>query len=146
VKSDSEEFIRRLSREFPSLLSCLEEHIEYYEELIPHNFMAACVVEFAISLFVDAQLHRPGCANTPRIRLNRFLSILEEEWMRGNADVQELIAVSFLEDLAPTPSHRGWGIREELPVVLATWLSGRDDEVDRMHRDDHPVDPEGDTQ
>jgi hypothetical protein len=82
-------FINALLLRVPELKALYEEHLGDNEELLPHVFMWD-VTRFAIAQADNVQTHEP---------LRRLLAVLEEALEGGADKVNELIAVSFAENL-----------------------------------------------
>jgi hypothetical protein len=78
----------------PALEPLYQEHMADYDELLPHVLMGD-VTRLAMQLHVQALR---GAAEA-RDQLTQLLHILEEEMQSSDDEVQELIAVSFLENL-----------------------------------------------
>ena len=76
-------FCEELVQKVPLLAALMKEHLEYYDELIPHVFMGD-VSRYVIS-------HREG-----REQVGDFLDQCFRDY---GDDIQNLIAVSFLENL-----------------------------------------------
>jgi len=83
-------FVKLLLEVCPELIPIYNEHIDDYEELLEHVFMAD-VTRFAEQLYiVDSN---SDC-------LTRLLAFLDETFDYGNEIIKELISVSFLENLS----------------------------------------------
>jgi hypothetical protein len=98
-------FVRSIVARFPGLTTLLDEHIENnFGEVLPHVFFGD-VTRYVLSLVAtnDDSL-------SPRRELRDVLDYLEEAYTGGDEELQELIAVSFLENL-PRPGETGAGIR-----------------------------------
>lgn len=79
------------------------KHIEYYDELIPHVFLGDLtryIVDLYKSIFQDLPDKRKNKWN----EIYKILSYLENGLSLGNKEIQELIAVSFIENLDLTDS------------------------------------------
>ena len=83
-----------ISQAVPSFAPVLAEHLHDNGELLPHPLMSELL------RFVGAQLNQPG--HTP-VEVLTILGILEAEVSGGDADTENAIAVSFLEDLEAAP-------------------------------------------
>lgn len=85
-------FCRELAERFPRLRPILIEHEELNEDVLPHVFFGDFrrFVEELLSEGVTAQL-KP------------IFNFLEEAYNRGDDPIENVIAVSFLEDLWDHP-------------------------------------------
>jgi hypothetical protein len=104
-----DEVVPLLVRRVPELHAAYDEHIRYYDELLPHVFFAD------VSRFV---LSRAAASDDPPV--NRCLAFLEDVLEDGDELAQELVVVSFVENIgpddAPTPTFF-----EIWPKKLAEW-------------------------
>ncbi len=99
-----------LAWRFPGLRPALDEHLDDNEgEILPHPLMAA------YERWLEARFE----AGDPEI--SPVLASLEEAYATGGEEVQELIAVSFLEHLPRSPEP-GWGLREHLGPAMTEQL------------------------
>lgn len=89
------ETIHRLVSAEPALAADLNEHIDSYEQLLPHLFMVE-LVERLVDWLGSGQ-------EADRARVMTVLNLLEDEYGR-NFEIDELIAASFVEDL-PDPGE-----------------------------------------
>jgi hypothetical protein len=97
-------FVRSMVAHFPSLYTLLEDHIrDNGGEVLPHVFFGE-VTRYILSLLLAAG------RLPPRRELRDILSYLEETYAAGNEELQELISVSFLENL-PRPGENGAELR-----------------------------------
>ena len=87
-------FVRSMAARFPGLEPVLAEHIKDNQEILPHLFFGD-MTRYALS---SVRVGRPD--QTPE--LHRLLDLLEEAFSGGDEELQELIAVSFLENLQST--------------------------------------------
>jgi hypothetical protein len=111
-------FVRALVARFPSLAPLLEEHLtDNFGELLPHIFFGD-VVRWVLTLMATA---RAEGSLTAQRELREFLSHLEEVYVGGNEELQELLSVSFLENL-PRPEEDGAEIRTQLGPSLTKQL------------------------
>ncbi len=92
----------------PDLVSVMQEHLDSYEELLPHVFMAD-VARWAVR-----RLERSGSADTALLSV---LEYLENAYVSRGEDEQELIVVSFLENF-PRPGEPGDGLRNLVGPTL----------------------------
>ena len=114
----AETFVRALVGRFPSLEPLLEEHLtDNFGELLPHIFLGD-VVRWVLSLFATA---RAEGSFASRRELRDILEYLEDAFASGNRELQELLSVSFLENL-PRPGDDGSEIRTQLGPSLTKEL------------------------
>jgi hypothetical protein len=100
-------FARQLAGLSPALSTLLEEHIkDNFGELLPHLFLGD-VTRHIVAL---AQTPVPQASFAVRRELKTILEAIEHGYVTGNAELQELIAASFLENL-PTKGEPGSEIR-----------------------------------
>ena len=106
-------FVGPLSYRFPVLTETFAEHLADQDgEVLPHVFMG----DVTRWLLERLRVHGPKDAT-----LREILGFLEEWFTRRNGRVDELLAVSFLENLPRSPepgselrSLLGPALREEL--------------------------------
>ena len=91
-------FIRSMAARFPGLEPVLAEHVKDHPQVLPHLFFGD-VTRYALSL---VRVGRPD--QTPE--LHRLLDFLEETFSGGDEELQELIAVSFLENFGKALATR----------------------------------------
>jgi hypothetical protein len=116
VSRATEAFVRSLVQRFQSLAPLLEEHLaDNFGELLPHVFLGD-VVRWVLVLRTTAQ----GSLTAQR-EVREFLSLLEDAYASGNEEIQELLSVSFLENL-PRPDEDGAEIRTQLGPSLTKQL------------------------
>ncbi len=72
----------------PELLPALTEHAEYYEDVLPHVFFGD-VTRYAVEILASEETDV----------LARLLSCLERGLASGDQDVDNLICVSFVENM-----------------------------------------------
>lgn len=102
-------FVEDLAARFPGLKGALEDHRKDYGEVLPHVFLAD-VVRYLVAL--TAVEGRLGEAQ-------KLVAHFEAQF--GQPELQELIAVSFVENL-PGPSEPGARLRLMLGPALRTQL------------------------
>lgn len=90
-------FVETLLLQVPELKPVFDEHIHDNDELLPHVFMGD-VTRFVVDLHENA-LKGDAASTASSDALRRTLDTLESAMRSGNEEVQELIAVSFLENL-----------------------------------------------
>lgn len=91
----------------PALRGLLQEHVDDYDGLLPHLFLADVV------RFVSR-----GAGVVVR---GLVAAVLEDLFRSGEEEDRELIAVSFLENL-PSEAEEGGSIRQELGPLLSDEL------------------------
>lgn len=89
-------FIEEFVKAIPTLQILYDEHIDYYEELIPHVFMGD-LTRYVIKLFQCMKFD-----DQKKNELEEILKYLELGMSRKDEDIQELISISFLENLDVT--------------------------------------------
>jgi hypothetical protein len=105
---------------FPGMGPMFHEHVtDNFGEILPHVFFAD-VTRYVVSLFLQ-----PRDMLAPRRELQEILSFLEATFSKGDNELCELIAVSFLENL-PQLGEPGSDIRQMLGPELKRqlYLSG----------------------
>jgi hypothetical protein len=107
MEMNEEQFFHGLLQEFPQLDRLRIEHVEFYEEFLPHVFLAD-VARWAVTLF--GEVGRGLAAEAVGIRLINFI---EDAYVRGDSVVRELVSVSFVENL-PYPGQEGFRIHRHL--------------------------------
>lgn len=83
---------RELADRFPHLRPLLVEHEEFNEEILPHVFFGD------VRRFVEEQLDKGDTS-----QLKPLFGSLEQAYRRGDEPIENVIAVSFLEDLWDRP-------------------------------------------
>ena len=110
--NEEAEFIRGLVREFPELQPVLDVHLSGQGgELLPHLFLAD-LVRWLEAQFSDSE---PKAQALPLIK--RLCAFMEAEFVRGDEQVRELLAVSFVENL-PSTGELGASLRSFLGPTL----------------------------
>ena len=96
------------------LSAALDEHLkDNFGELLPHVFFGD-VTRRLVALSEDG-------SDLAHAELDRVLAFLEDRFDEGDEQIQELIAVSLLENL-PRPGESGVGIRRSLGPGLRAEL------------------------
>lgn len=107
-------FVGALAHQFPEVLPLLAEHLSDQEgEVLPHLFMA--------DLERWAEKKVMSDYDGPCGELREVLDFLEFAFSAAGAEVEELIAVSFLEHL-PRPGEPGCELRGMLGPLLSEQL------------------------
>lgn len=102
MNSATEDFVEALANRFPALLIILEEHLEdQYGETLPHVYLGE------VTRWLVERLRTAGASDRDLLEI---LTFLERAFGGSEDEVQDLIAVSFLENL-PRPGEPGSGIR-----------------------------------
>jgi hypothetical protein len=99
-------FVEGIANRFPSVRELLREHVEDNDEIIPHVFFG----DLTRHLTALYKLQTKGDSNAAS-ELRGILDDLENGYVLGDSDIQELIVVSFLENL-PAPGEEGAELRE----------------------------------
>ena len=89
VSQSTVSFVMKLVRTFPDLQGALDEHLVDFDDMLPHLFMSD-VARWAESRWQ---------ANTPELK--KFAALISSAYRYGHSDVQNLLYVSFFEDLTP---------------------------------------------
>lgn len=125
VLNQTEVFAHELVEEVPRLRPVLESHEAEFAELLPHVFMGA-VSRFASEAHDRCTSGVAGACS----ELDALLAALEHAFVDGGEDVQELIVVSFLENVAEDvvasrefESRLGPVLRREIQVYLDAYGS-----------------------
>jgi hypothetical protein len=102
--------VEDLVERFPALRSIYDEHLRDNGELLPHVFFGD-VARYAERLYMGQE----------REALEGLLDVLERAWGDGPHEVEELIQVSFIENLQPWDGRKA-GMRELLgPHLQDAW-------------------------
>lgn len=112
-------FVKDLAGRFSGLAELLKEHArDNSGEILPHVFFGD-LTRYVLSLHTAAA----GAGESgSRRELREILNLLEGAFSAGDPSLQELIAVSFLENL-PDPGEDGSQIRSLLGKALSAELS-----------------------
>lgn len=108
-------FVKLLLEVLPELTSVYDEHIDDYDGLLEHVLMGD-VTRFAEQLFIEDS--NSEC-------LARLLGFLDKAYASNDEKLQELISVSFLENLS-RDEESFEGIRAMLSARLEDELSKYD--------------------
>jgi len=91
-------FVQAMTTRFPALRPLLDEHVsDNFGEVLPHVFFGD-VTSFVVALATQADGH----GSPQRRELADLLRHLEDSFVAGDGELQELISVSFLEALPRT--------------------------------------------
>ena len=100
-------FVKASAARFPELKTLLEEHTKDNDgEILPYVFLGD-VTRYVLSLLFAGS---SGDLEARR-ELRRILDYLEDAYSNGGEEIQDLIALSFLENL-PRQGERGAQIRD----------------------------------
>lgn len=117
----TEGFIDELVTNFPGMRPVFEEHLsDNFGEVLPHLFFGD-LTRYVVARFLTTQ---SGSGNTPseaEKEVRSLLAQLEQAYVTRGEELQELIAVSFLENL-PRPREEGSGVRNWLGPALTRQL------------------------
>jgi hypothetical protein len=114
MQSSEAAFITELLAKVPELRPRYLEHLDdNFGELLPHVFFGR-VTAWAVEQHAAT---KRGSAAAEEA-LTRLLNFLESGYPDGDSKVQNLIAVSFLENL-PNSREENWEIRRRLGPALA---------------------------
>ena len=114
MRSSETAFIAELLATVPELRPRYLEHLnDNFGEPLPHVFFGD-VTDWAVEQYA-ATKHGSAAAEDA---LTRLLNFLESGYTAGDSEVQNLIAVSFLENL-PHSREENWEIRRRLGPTLA---------------------------
>jgi hypothetical protein len=105
-------FVGAFCFRFPELMPQLQEHIDDYDGLLPHVFMAD-VTRWMLQRFHDDP-------SDPTIR--QVLDFFETAFERATGEEREIIGTSFLENL-PRPGEENNGLRALLGPGLQNQLN-----------------------
>ena len=104
-------FVGALVHRFPTLRPILQEHLDDYDALLPHVLMGD------VTRWVVGEFRTHGESD----RLREVLDFIESSYHQGDEHEQEIIAVSFLENL-PRPDEQESGLRGLLGPSLTEQL------------------------
>lgn len=113
-------FIEQLVGRYPGLKPIFDEHVsDNFGEVLPHLFFGD-LTRYVVAKFTDTQKGAPEDAKAES-DLRRLLNDLENAYADGQEEIQELISVSFLENL-PRPGEEASGVRTWLGPELSAQL------------------------
>jgi hypothetical protein len=115
--SDTTAFVKAMVERFQGLDALLKEHVDdNFGQILPHVFFGD-LTRYVLMLLASSA----GGGLQPRRELRDILDFLEESFFAGDKELQELISVSFLENL-PRPDEEGSQIRSMLGSALSAEL------------------------
>jgi hypothetical protein len=100
-------FVPQLLMEIPEFKTIYDEHITDFDEVLPHVLMGA-FTRFLVDAYKKSKLPDANGQAYKQV-VDRSLSFMERAIGNGDLGVQNLVIVSFLENLRP------WE-QEDLPV------------------------------
>jgi len=106
------EFIESLTSSFPELRSLLETHLADNAGEVLHHVFLGEVVFWLVKLY---SAHKGD--HESMLLIHRLITFIEDAFVRGDEATQELIAVSFVENL-PSTGEPGASIRQFLGPAL----------------------------
>ena len=107
---NNDSFVKKLVQDNPVLEAPYQEHLYDNGELLPHVFMGE--VTRVVLRLVSPKMSLDESASSRGVA-EPILTYLEQGWQSGTMDVQNLISVSFVENL--TPDEQGY---EEMKLLL----------------------------
>lgn len=115
------DFIERLVDRFPALKPIFDEHIsDNFGEVLPHLFLGD-LTRYVVARFVEGEGESPRQSNEAEQDVRRLLNELEQVYADGDGEIQELMSVSFLENL-PRPGEEASGVRAWLGPEFSAQL------------------------
>ncbi len=96
MEQPTERFVHDLVNKIPALRRLLDEHVSDNDALLPHVFMGD-LTRFVVQSYKGG--YQQESPENDIGDLPCILSHLEQGMMSRNKEVQELVAVSFLENL-----------------------------------------------
>ena len=103
-------FVEDLVHRFPNLRPLYEEHVSDFDEILSHVFFGD-VTRYVVDLFLRWQAGAEDPDGAEK-ELRNLLQFLEDSYRDDHGgDIDELIAVSFLEALPRPQEEPGWEIR-----------------------------------
>lgn len=113
--------VDRLVEQFDALRPMLREHLsDNFGEVLPHLFFGD-ITRYAVSRTIEAQGATVQARKAIQQELDELLHTLEQVYSEGNEELEELISVSFLENL-PREAEPGSDIRLRLGPLLRQQL------------------------
>ncbi len=117
----TENFIEELVSKFSGLHHMFQEHVsDNFGELLPHLFFGD-LTRYVVATYLAAQSGPIEQQLEAEREARALLAELEQAYALGGNEIEELIAVSFLENL-PRPGEEGAGVREWLGPELTKQL------------------------
>ena len=112
-------FVPQLLVEIPEFKPIYDEHIADYDEILPHVLMGA----FTRFLFDAYKKSKSPDANGEAYKqvVERSLNLMERAMGNGDLGVQNLISVSFLENLWPS-EQADLPVYNEIKLLLGPQL------------------------
>jgi hypothetical protein len=116
MRTLEDSFVRSMVERFPSMRDVLDEHLEEFGELLPYVFFGDVTRHVVLLL----QTRSTSGARQER-ELRSILDHLEDAYAGGSPQIQDLIHVSFLENL-PRPGESGSELRRMVGPKLSAGL------------------------
>jgi len=117
----AERFIDELVTNFPGVRPVFDEHLsDNFGEVLPHLFFGD-LTRYLVARFLTVQSSSGKTPGDTEEEVRSLLARLEQAYVTGGEELQELIAVSFLENL-PRPGEEGSGVRNWLGPALTHQL------------------------
>jgi hypothetical protein len=91
INEEEVNFVADLANIDPDLATMLDEHVRYHEEVVPYVFMGD-LARWAVARWQSRDLDQ----------LDRLLFWLDGRFATADDEIQNLVAVGFLENLPPT--------------------------------------------
>ena len=117
------EVIPRLVAHIPEFEPVYREHVEDYEGEVLAHLVFADLARFVLAAY----------ERSDRALVRRCLSFLEQALVAGDDATQNLVVVSFIENIAPDDLRKRRALNERPDtLVRGTSESGRDEELRRF--------------
>lgn len=114
-------FIEKLVGKYPRLKPIFDEHVsDNFGEVLPHLFFGD-LTRYIVSRFLEVESRVAPESLDAEAELRPLLSDLEAAYASGDEEIQELISVSFLENL-PRPDEEASLLRAWLGPELSAQL------------------------
>lgn len=114
------DLIEQLVAKYARLKPTLDEHVsDNFGEVLPHLFFGD-LTRYVVSLLLDIE-SGVGPKHSEAEELRALLNDLEHAYATGDEEIQELISVSFLENL-PRPGEDASRVRAWLGPELAAQM------------------------
>lgn len=115
------DLIERLACRHPFLGSMLDEHVaDNFGEVLPH-LLFGDLTRYVLAQFLDVESGVGSQLVEAKGEIQGLLNDLEVAYAAGGEEVQELISVSFLENL-PRPGEQASTVRSWLGPELSAQL------------------------
>ena len=91
MRYSKEYFAQKLAEEFPEFREVYAEHMEFYEELLGHVFFGGETLLKVLPPLLKA--------NQDREKICRYIDFVEDMYINGDSEVQNIVGVTVLECL-----------------------------------------------